>query len=134
MNNEEIGRMGVACIIAVLCSLVEAQLELCSAGMPRNAIFWWLLMIIGSGFVLDATKGSSKKILLFSSAIVATAFFVWVVTLLSIFLLSFSNPVLKNIVSNAAKNKTALQIENIEKTIRSALTVIAVLILVLQLK
>ena len=167
MNNEELGRTGVACVIGVLGALVEAQVELCSGfSMVPNAILYWLLMIGGSGVVLDATKGSSKKMLLLASALTATSFLgvavvmsiidvsgnfcfssatenhpampllaiiVWVATCLGVFLLSFSGPMIKNIVSVLAKNKTSKLIENISKSIREFIGLLMILILILKL-
>ncbi|WP_041590118.1 hypothetical protein [Teredinibacter turnerae] len=76
MKNEEIGRLGVACILAVLGALVEAQSDYCKdVSLFRNPILWWLIMIVGAGITLDATKGSSKKVLLASSTITTISFF-----------------------------------------------------------
>ncbi|TLX52434.1 hypothetical protein CWC31_00940 [Pseudoalteromonas ruthenica] len=76
MKNEEVGRLGVACILAVLGALVEAQSDYCKDfDLFRNPILWWLLMIIGAGVTLNAAKGSSKKVLLASSALTTTCFF-----------------------------------------------------------
>jgi hypothetical protein len=167
MSNEELSRVGVACVIAALSALVEAQLELCSGeDMFRNAVFWWLLMIVGCGVVIDATKGSTKKVLFFSSAMISSAFlgtgafmsvmdvsgnfcfsgvtenhpafiplttFVWLITCLAVFLLSFSSPVIKNMVFAATKDKTVQQIENVEKSIRAIIAAIATLVLFLQI-
>ena len=76
MKNEEIGRLGVACILAVLGALVQAQSDYCKdAELFRNPILWWVLMVIGAGVTLNATNGSSKKLLLGSSALTTTCFF-----------------------------------------------------------
>jgi hypothetical protein len=166
MSNEEIGRIGIACLIAALGALVEAQLELCSEGLIRRAIFWWLVMVVGCGVILDATNGMPKRRLLLASVIVSSSFiataafmsvvdqsgrfcfsavneqhpaffalagFVWIITIISIYLLSFSRPLLEKILAHASREKTAEQIGFIERTIRAVVGLIAAVTLLLQL-
>lgn len=169
MRNEELGRLGVACIIAVLGALVEGQLELCpelqeAAGEPmsRIAIFWWLLMIVGCGVILDATQGTSRPRLVVAAIFVASVFLgvavymaaldrseqfcfsglskshpamvplmiaLWFVTAIGVFLLSFSRPLLKKLLKAVSDDRTPKRIATMEKTIRAAISALAVLAL-----
>lgn len=165
MTNEEIGRVGVASLIAALGAVVQAQLDYCDgAEAYRSTVLWWLLMIAACGVILDAARGSKRAVLLVSSmisgsvfvgagffmsivdtsgnfcfsavtenhpAIVPLVLVVWVTTGLSIFVLSFSSPMIRKAVIVASRDGTAERAANIEKTIRAVLAALAATALVL---
>jgi len=83
MRNEELGRLGVASVIAGIAALVLSNSQFCVpsseteghlVGGFKAVLYWWLIFVIGAGITLDATLGSTRKTLLLSSIVVAIAF------------------------------------------------------------
>lgn len=56
MKHEEIGRLGAACIVAVLAGFLFLRTE-----NYDNAILIWLLYTVGAGVILNTEAGVSQK-------------------------------------------------------------------------